>query len=173
MKIAITDACIFIDLFDLQLTSAFFGLELEVHTSFDVFNELYIQHQEVLKAFQSVGKLIIHAINEEDRKRISQMGYPNGLSANDKTVLYLASKFDAMLLSSDKTVRHNAKIRKIEYHGMLWVFDKLLDSSLVSYQEATEKLKKLIMTNIIYRNNSELVSEMNSRLKKWQKHFSS
>jgi len=29
MKLAITDACIFIDLIELQITSEFFGLDLE------------------------------------------------------------------------------------------------------------------------------------------------
>lgn len=171
MKIAITDACIFIDILDLQLTSAFFGLELEIHTSADVFNELFPQHQEILKAFQSVGKLIVHNILEEDRKHISQMELPNSLSTNDKTVIYLATKLDAMVISSDKAVRHSAKIRKIEYHGMLWIFDRLVEQSLISAKEAAEKLKKLITTNIVYRNNHELVNEMNNRLKKWQKLF--
>jgi hypothetical protein len=59
MKIAITDACIFIDIIELQLSSQFFGLKIEIHTSLDVFNELYIEQQELLKAYQSVGKLII------------------------------------------------------------------------------------------------------------------
>ena len=171
MKIAITDACIFIDIIDLQLTSAFFGLDLEIHTSLDVFKELFPQQQEVLSAFQSVSKLTIHNIMEEDRKLISHMGLPNSLSTSDKTVIYLATKLQAIVLSSDKTVRHNASIRKIDYHGMLWIFDKLLEMSLLSYQDASEKLKNLIMTNIIYRNNTALVIEMNNRLKKWQKHF--
>lgn len=35
MKIAVTDACIFIDLLLLDLVEPFFDLELEVHTSLD------------------------------------------------------------------------------------------------------------------------------------------
>ena len=45
MKIAITDACIFIDLIELRLTSQFFRLQLEIHTSLDVYNELYPEHR--------------------------------------------------------------------------------------------------------------------------------
>lgn len=41
LTIAITDACIFIDLFDLDLISSFFNLELEIHTSIGVFYEIY------------------------------------------------------------------------------------------------------------------------------------
>lgn len=51
MKLAITDACIFIDLHELDLTVKFFSLEIEVHTSLDVFNELYPDQQKILKAY--------------------------------------------------------------------------------------------------------------------------
>jgi hypothetical protein len=35
MNIAVTDACIFIDLIDLQFTSEFFGLPLEIQYALD------------------------------------------------------------------------------------------------------------------------------------------
>lgn len=60
MRIAITDACIFIDLIELQLTSQFFGLDIEIHTTLDVYNELYIEQQEWLKVYWSFGKLTLH-----------------------------------------------------------------------------------------------------------------
>ncbi len=48
MKLAITDACIFIDLIELRLTSEFFKLPIEIHTSLDVYNELYPEQKEIL-----------------------------------------------------------------------------------------------------------------------------
>ncbi|MEL7601221.1 MAG: hypothetical protein AAGU18_14150 [Proteiniphilum sp.] len=60
LKIAVTDACIFIDLFDIDLITSFFGLELEVHTTSGVYFELNNEQQLVLKAYQSVNKLVIH-----------------------------------------------------------------------------------------------------------------
>ena len=171
MKIAVTDACIFIDISELQLTSSFFSLEFDIHTSLDVFNELYPGQQHELLAFQKSGQLTVHNIVEEDRKAILTEDYPNALSDIDKTVLFLAAKLDAIVLSSDKRVRHYAKARAIEYHGMLWIFDKLVDSSKISHKEASEKLKQLVNSNIIYQNNLDLLSEMNKRLKEWQKRF--
>lgn len=169
MKLAITDACIFIDLCDLEIVSAFFQLAVEIHTSFDVFNELYPEQQDVLKQFQAKGQLTVHSISEQDRRIILETAYPRSLSDNDKTVLYLAKKLHAMVLSSDKTVRHFAKGHTIEHHGMIWVFDELVASSLLPAAVASTKLQQLIHTNFIYRNNAQLVSEMNTRLKKWQK----
>lgn len=169
MKIAITDACIFIDIYDLQLTSKFFGLELDIHTSVDVFNELYEEQKEMLRAFQSVGKFTLHSISGEDRKVMFSKNYPRSLSDNDKTVLYLSEKIDAMVLSSDKAVRANAKKICVEYHGMLWVFDKLVEEGLIDNIVAIEKITQLISTNIIYQNNEELKIEITKRIKNWSK----
>ena len=168
MKIAVTDACIFIDLHDLNLTNLLFSLQLEIHTSLDVFNELHIHQQNLLLAFHSIGKLTIHNILAEDRINIQRQNYPKALSDNDKTVLFLAEKIQAMILSSDKAVRNCAKKNSIEYHGMLWVFDKLLETDLLSPSQATQKLETLIKTNLVYQNNAELVKEMNIRLKIWK-----
>ena len=167
MKIAVTDACIFIDLYDLNLTNLLFALDLEIHTSLDVFNELYIHQQSLLLAFNSVGKLLIHNISSEERIDIQKQNYPKALSENDKTVLFIAGKIDAMILSSDKAVRSFAKKNLIEYHGMLWIFDKLVEKALLLPSVAANKLETLIKTNIIYQNNAELIKEMSLRLQKW------
>ena len=60
IKIAVTDACIFIDLCDLGLVAYFFDLNIEVHTTSSVFFELYLEQQQILKAYQSVGILTVH-----------------------------------------------------------------------------------------------------------------
>lgn len=41
MKIAVTDACIFIDIIELGLSGHFFNLPFKIHTTLDVLNELY------------------------------------------------------------------------------------------------------------------------------------
>lgn len=121
----------------------------------------------MLSAFQSVGKLTAHIIKEEDKKEILSTPYPKSLSDSDKTVLYLASKLKAMVLSSDKTVRNIAKNNAIAYHGMLWIFDQLISNGLISKSEASVKLKQLIMSNLVFQNNKELVEEMKKRLALW------
>ena len=55
MRIAVTDACIFIDLLELAITSPFFGLDLGVHTTIDVMGELHQEQQEILIAYQAVA----------------------------------------------------------------------------------------------------------------------
>jgi predicted nucleic acid-binding protein len=169
MKIAITDACIFIDLHDLNLTTSFLSLNLEIHTSLDVFNELYDAQKEILKRFVLENKLVIHNIESAERFKIMQSNYPKSLSEMDKTVLFLAEKLNAIVLSSDKAVRNCAKSKAIQYHGILWIFDQLIENNLLKKLEAFDSLNLLLKLNGFYRGNSDLMKEVNLRLSTWQK----
>lgn len=169
MKLAVTDACIFIDLIELQLSSEFFGLPIETHTSLDVFNELYSEQKEILKAYHSVGKLSIHNLSPNEKTRIQKEKFPRSLSDNDKTVIFLAEKLNATVISSDKAVRNYARTKAIEYHGMLWIFDKLIEFKLISPPEAIVKINNLFSRNIIYQNNVELTTEKKKRILLWSK----
>jgi len=57
-RIAVTDACIFIDLIELQIVTPFFQLcntplQLEIHTTLEVLDELYPEQQQILKAYEA------------------------------------------------------------------------------------------------------------------------
>jgi rRNA-processing protein FCF1 len=167
IKIAVTDACIFIDLYDLGLVTPFFNLEIEIHTTSAVYFELHPEQQHVLKAYQSVDRLIVHNLQEQDFIEIYSEQYPKSLSETDKSVLHIANKLNACVLSSDKTLRNCAKNKDIEYHGMIWIFDKLVETAALTPKEAAIKLKQLIATNFVFQNNQQLVAEMEKRLKQW------
>jgi len=167
MNIAVTDACIFIDLIELRLLSQFFGLQLQIHTSRDVYNELYPKQQDLLAAYMSVGKLTIHNILPHERELITMGKYPKSLSDSDKTVIFLAEKINATVISSDKAVRNYSKLNSIPYHGMLWIFDKLIESNIISNNIAVTKIKDLVLHNNVYQNNIELTSEIEKRIRLW------
>lgn len=168
LRIAVTDACIFIDLYDLGLVNAFFQLEIDIHTTTSVYFELYSEQQQILKAYQSVDRLIVHNLKEEDFLQIQSEPYPKSLSETDKSVLHVANKLNACVLSSDKTVRNCAKNKDIEYHGMIWIFDKLVEANVLSKKQAAIKLEELVATNFIFQNNKPLVAEIEKRLKLWK-----
>ena len=168
LKIAVTDANIFIDLYDLGLTNMFFNLELEIHTSSSVLFELYSEQQQILQAYQSVGKLNVHNLQEIDFIDIYNEEYPKSLSEADKSVLHIANKINACVLSSDKTLRNCAKNKKIEYHGMIWILDKLVETNILKANEAKLKLKQLTAVNFLFRNNQKLAEEIEKRLKTWK-----
>lgn len=168
VKIAVTDANIFIDLYDLGLTKSFFNLELEVHTTSAVLYELYSEQQEILQAYQSVERLSVHNLQEKDFIEIYNENYPKSLSEADKSVLHIANKINACVLSSDKILRNCAKNKEIEYHGMIWIFDKFVETATLSPKEAKAKLNQLVASNFIFRNNQKLVEEIEKRLKLWK-----
>ncbi|HRO85382.1 MAG TPA: hypothetical protein PK110_11210 [Niabella sp.] len=167
VRVAVTDANIFIDLYDLGLTKSFFNLELEIHTTSAVLYELYSEQQEVLQAYQSVGMLSVHNLQEQDFIEIYNENYPKSLSEADKSVLHVANKINACVLSSDKTLRNCAKNKDIEYHGMIWIFDKFVETTVLTSKEAKAKLNQLVASNFIFRNNQKLIEEIEKRLKNW------
>jgi predicted nucleic acid-binding protein len=167
-KIAVADACIFIDLYDLELIASFFNLDIEAHTTSSVLFELYSEQQQILKAYQSVDRLTVHNLQEQDYIEIHTETYSKSLTITDKSVLHIANKLDACVLSSDKTVRNFARNKNIEYHGILWIFDKLIEKGILSKKEAAAKLKQLVATNFVFQNNQQLVEEIEKRLKQWK-----
>jgi hypothetical protein len=74
---------------------------------------------------------------------------------------------NACVLSSDKTVRNYAKNKKIEFHGMLWLFDQFVATCSLSTADAGIKLKALVSSNFLYRNNHKLVDEIEKRFEVW------
>lgn len=169
MKSIVTDACIFIDLIELRLMPEFFSIPVEVNTSIDVYNELNRTQQDLLKAYQASGRLNIHNLTSGDKGLIESIYFPRSFSEIDKSVIYLSEKLNASVLSSDKAVRNFAGSKSIEYHGILWVFDKLTELELLSPADAVKKIRQLVSLNIYYLNNSSLMHEINRRITKWGK----
>jgi len=65
-------------------------------------------------------------------------------------------------------VRNCAKNKDIEYHGMIWIFDKLVEANILTKKDAANKLKQLVASNYIFQNNKPLVAEIEKRLKMWK-----
>jgi predicted nucleic acid-binding protein len=168
MQLAVTDANIFIDLIELEIIADFFALSIEVHTTLEVVEELYSIQKEVLKAYQLTSRLFVHNLATDDHERIQESIFPKGLSLQDKSVIYLAKKIGAMLLSSDKPVRKYAGKVSIEVHGMLWILDSLIEQQIYTPQQGAKKLKELQLINTTFSNNMELAGEIEKRIKKWE-----
>ncbi|WP_159516928.1 hypothetical protein [Sunxiuqinia indica] len=167
-KIAVTDACIFIDLYDLGLASMFFNLDVEIHTTSSVYFDLKEEHRQVLNAYQSVKKLIVHNLAENDFIVIHSEPYPNSLSETDKSVIYIANNLNASVLSSNKVVIDCAINKAIKIHGMIWIFDNLVYSKTLSRHEASIKLKQLVTMNFVFQNNQTLKDEIKRRFNLWE-----
>ncbi|GIL23947.1 MAG: hypothetical protein BroJett042_24600 [Bacteroidota bacterium] len=170
MKIVVTDACIFIDVITLNLTAKFFGLDLDIHTTAEVINELFISQQQILEGYKTSNKLTVHVLTGDEQLALMTGAYPKALTPEDRSVVFIAQKLgDATVLSSDKPLRNYAKKLSIEYHGMLWIMDQLVAQEVIAKLEAIAKLKAWVNGNLIYKNNSEIQAEVDNREKAWSK----
>lgn len=165
MRVAVTDACIFIDLIELDMITSFFQLDLELHTTVAVINELYPEQQQILEAYESVGKLHIHNLHEDDFQEMGKIAFLRGLSQEDRSVLYLAQKLGgAMVISSDKLVRDFAGKLNLPYHGIFWIWDQLVSGELIPKPKALDILQMMPKINSMYQGTL-MKKEIEKRIK--------
>ncbi|WP_143961238.1 PIN domain-containing protein [Litoribacter populi] len=169
MRIAVTDACIFIDLIELDLISEFFQLDIELHTTVEVINELFPEQKQVLGAYQAVNKLVVHNFQEGDFARMEEISFPRGLSSEDRSVIFMAMNLkNAIVLSSDRLVRKFAESCSLEYHGIFWIFDLLISEECLSKAQAIVSLQKLVTINGMY-SGDKMKKEIQNRIRQWDK----
>lgn len=164
MKIAITDANIFIDLIKLRILQHLFAVELEIYTTIEILNELKSGQRSLVDEFIHVGKLRLYSFSAEEWSEILQMKTPRSLTKEDSTIVYLAKKLEVMVLSGDNPLRKFCSNNSLEVKGILWLFDQFLLFNLINKNEAV-----LLLTNLLSFNNRLPLPDCEHRLKEWKK----
>lgn len=163
MRIAITDANIFIDLHYLEVLEHLFVLELEIHTTHEVIDELEDEQVEYLSDKAEQGLLTIHIMSPEELEELDELEVPKGLSNTDKSVYLYADKVESLVLTGDMTLRKTLKNNGKEVHGVVWIFDQWVDKEIIPRNEAANLLKSLV------EYNSWLpMAECIQRIDQWQ-----
>lgn len=144
MKIAVKDANIFIDVELMGLFDLWLQLPYETLTTSLVVTELLTGGHE-----QALGYIRTEMIREEalDSFELSEQleKYADtGLSDTDVSVIYLAQREKALLLSGDMIVRNTAQVEEVEVHGTIWIMDQLVEAGILCRLIAAEKLEFLI-----------------------------
>lgn len=149
MRVVINDANILIDLFHLELVEVFFNLQdLELQTTDFVFRELHDDQKNVIEQFVENQSLTLIESSEDDLFNIFEiLSSTNGLSVEDCSVWYHAKKNRGILLTGDAKLRKESSADGVEVRGILYVFDQLLISGLMSFELAIEKLNQLYLIN--------------------------
>lgn len=147
-EIVIKDACVLFDLIDLGLLDPFYCLNLVVYTTPQVINEVEDEKQlAMIKGYIDNNKLlvdyggefeIIQEIMEENR----------GLSFTDGSVIELAARRKAAVLSSDKSVRLISERRNMPVRGVLWIIEQLFIFNQIEKQHALSVLKVYPTINV-------------------------
>jgi predicted nucleic acid-binding protein len=163
MKIAVTDANIFIDLIHLQWLPVFFRLPVHIHTTAEVAGQLNDEQAALLQPFILAQSLKIYSFSASELQAIHEMLLPRGLEMADKTVIYLAQQLQAQVLSGDGLLRKVCAKNGLEVNGIIWIFDNLLRHQIIIEANAVEKMELLLSVN------SRLpFEECRERIKSWQ-----
>lgn len=165
MKIAVQDANVLIDLELAGLFDLWFQLGIETHTTDLIKGELEDGgHVQALAYFKS-GQVREHGLSFEELDQVSALEGEVGSKAkfNDCSVLFLAVKLDAMLISGDKPLRKAGKARSVEVHGTLWIMDQLVAGKVMTGDIAAAKLEHLLSLERYLP-----AEECQIRLKKWR-----
>ena len=163
MDIAVTDANIFIDLIYLDLHHILPKIDLKIYTTHEVLGELYDEQQEALQLLISAGDLIVYNFSGDERDALEIFFISRKISPVDHSVIFLAEKMGATLLTGDEPVRKTCLERNLKAHGILWLFDLFFDNQLLTPISCAENLEKLM------KKNSRLPRmECHSRLDRWK-----
>lgn len=143
----IKDACILFDLLDLGLLPHFYQLPLKVITTPQVIAEIEEPDQMAeVQPYIDNGKLEIDGEGEL-ADMIAIRNANRGLSLTDASVLDAATRRQAGILSSDKSLRSESQRRGYIVRGVLWVLEEMHLRGLLTLEVTLEKLEEYPKVN--------------------------
>lgn len=152
------DACILIDLIQLDLLQLFFTLDFKLYTTESVINEIKdVEQAEIVSLAVKQNDIIEMPDGELFEVLVYQRTY-HGISYQDATVLELAKRIEGTLLSADGLLRKAGIKEKIQVHGTLWVIYTLYETEMIDKEKAIHKINYLLTINS--RISSELCKKM-------------
>lgn len=149
-RMIISDVSVLFDLLSVGLLDTFFALPWDIYTTDMVIAEMgKLGQKECADRFLKNKKLsvITFEFNELLKIKKKKETYQNNASMADMSVCYYAKKVNGRLLTDDRTLRTVAESDGVQVFGILYVFDKMVECNILSYDEAAENLEALISIN--------------------------
>jgi predicted nucleic acid-binding protein len=146
MKIAVTDANVFIYLVRLDLFDSFLFLGFEIHTTVFIINEYNKGIQKhtcpkKLDKFIRSGQINVHDMEYDE---IMSFGnFKSELSVPDRSIFIVSKKLNATLLTADKSLRIFSEHNDLQVKGILWIIHELYNKSIIDKIEYIDKLEDL------------------------------
>jgi predicted nucleic acid-binding protein len=164
MILLVNDANILIDLLKIDLLALFFQLRYEFHVTDMVADEVREENAGVMQGFLDDGTLKKKNFTYEELWQIQLLMLRHkGLSIKDCSCLFQSKALNARLITGDALLRKTAEQDQIKVHGILWVFDQLINEDLLTTALAREKLSRLVSLNARLP-----AAECKKRLKLWK-----
>lgn len=146
--LVVQDACILLDLLDLQLLEAFFCLDLHVLTTQFVIDEIKRPDQRARVQF-FIDKRVLEVDETEALMDVLKLKSSfKALSVADCSVLEVAIRLKATILSADGGLRKIAKRENCIIHGTIWILEELCRNNHLSKEATIEHLEQYAVINI-------------------------
>jgi hypothetical protein len=147
MKLAVTDANIFIDLIKLQMLVLLFSIDIEIHTTKEIVDQLNDDQLVHLTEFIDSRHLQVHYLSTAQLQEVIELAAPRALELADKSVAWLSLQLAATVLTGDGPLRKYCQTKHLEVRGIIWLFDVIVEKGLLSPQSAAEKMELLLRFN--------------------------
>jgi hypothetical protein len=147
MKLAVTDANIFIDLIKLQMLALLFNIDMEIHTTKEIVDQLNDAQLVHLTEFIDSQYLQVHYLSALQLQEVIELAAPRALELADKSVAWLSLQLTATVLTGDGPLRKFCQTKHLEVRGIIWLFDAIVEKGLVSPLSAAEKMESLLGFN--------------------------
>lgn len=162
--VVVNDTNIFIDLLSIDLLDDFFRLPIEIHTNDFIINEL-TESQQRQKVLAYCPRLYVKKYSEREVAEVAAFHATceNNVSFVDCSVWLYAKQNSYRLLTGDGKLRKSASASETVVSGILYIFDLMVESSIISQQKGYDKLRELSAIN-----NRLPSDEIRRRLNKWK-----
>lgn len=141
MQALFCDANVLIDLEDGGLLEAFFRLPFRFRIPADLYLDELREQQARLRQQRALR------LEELDAGTLEVAGILfrryGGINIHDSFALALAKRKVGILLTGDRRLRAAAEREKVSVHGTLWVMEQLLESGLVSPEQAEAAFERM------------------------------
>jgi rRNA-processing protein FCF1 len=164
VNVAIHDANILIDIVKLDLADTLFSLDLSMRTTDAVWAELSGDQKSLLQPFVDGNLLAIDSFTAEEVGQIVSYSQKHrALSFEDCTLIVAGRRHNALVITGDRKLRTVIEAEQLEVHSILWLFDRMLDESVITKSLAADKLRGLRAMN-----RRLPADELETRIEQWE-----
>ena len=149
-RLVISDTNILLDLISVDMLEDFFSLPCDFSTTDFVISEIIQPAQiKAIEKYTKSKKLDIVSFSFEEIIEITDIhsNNTNNASITDCSVWYYAKTNNYILLTGDGKLRKSSLLEGVEVHGIIYVFDELVESGILQKTTAVERLKELWKSN--------------------------
>jgi predicted nucleic acid-binding protein len=149
MLLTISDASVLVDMTDTNLLGPLTRLPYRFVVPDFVAKEITRDVQrELVDRLVGAKKLTVLTASEEDLRLIEALlkDHP-ALSYADCSVVILAERNKALILTNDSRMRKVSERRHLICHGTLWIIEQLVQETIVTAQQAKRALHLLLEAN--------------------------